>query len=566
MTETLLQKAQRLGIQPAGRQESSRVMQQKGIGQKILDVGESVSDFLGGKGVTGTFGTEIAKIGKSPEEKATIEAGAPTLGQTIGSGLQIGSTLIPAGAGASLVKNIAFGAATGYLYDVGAGIQEGEKGKAFVPGVTTAILALVPPALKGIGKLLSPLLRGGKGIVTGAAETISEKVGQVIPEVPQAVSGAVQTGKEVLERVPRFVGRVVEGVQEAAERGAKIRESVPVVQTAIKSGLDERIINTVQQADEPTVKAYKEIVDIAESSGTTLKPKQRPEIVAGKVAGEQYGIIEKQRKTIGAKIGEAVDKLSKIIRVPMQQSFAQLDDILMQQGITPIKGKLNFVGKFTPAERTRIQQLYTLAREAGVNMTPRQIYDMDQLFSKLQRETRMEGIGDILIDVGEGQKSSLFRVFRDVFTNTLDEVSSEDIRALNRAYRNIVTLQDDIESTIVKQGKYETTKGVDAAEFAQTNLRRLDSDALSAADYRAIVEEMDAISRKLGYQGARADDLITFATEMRRLYPDTIPPTGFAGGIRTGLIGIAKDVLEAGKPNLKDQQRALKELLESLSK
>lgn len=524
-------------------------------------ISEKIAGALGFGKAVDVIGSNIARATATEEERQFIKK--PTILENIGAGIQVGSTLLPAGAGANLLKNIALGVGTGYLYDVGEGLVAGEGKEALIPGIGTAIGGLVPPVLKVAGKVIG----AGRGLEKKAVTKTAEVISEAIPErIPEAVSGVIQTTKEVAERIPRFVGRVQEGLQESAERGMRIRESAPVVQTAIKSNLDERIINTVQQADEPTIKAYKEIVDISENSSKTLKPKQRPEIVAGKAAGEQYGLIEKQRKTIGAKIGEAVNKLSKTVIVQMQKPFAMLDNILMENGITPIKGKLNFLGKFTPAERTRIQQLYTLARESGGSMTPRQVYDMDQLFSKLQRETRMEGLGDILVDVGEGEKSSLFRVFRDIFTNTLDEVSPEDIRKLNKAYRNIVTLQDDIESTIIKQGKYETTKGIDAAEFAQTNLRRLDSDALSAADYRAIVEEMDVVARKLGYKGARADDLITFATEMRRLYPDTIPSTGFAGGIRTGLMDLAGKALEIGKPNRADQQKALKELLESLLK
>ena len=566
MTETLLQKAQRLGIQPAGR---------KNFGQKVLDVGTSVSGALGFEKATDVLGAHLARAGVGPataEEAQLIIQKRSSL-ETVGAGLQVGSTLLPGSAGANLLRQIVTGAATGYLYDVGSNLLEGEKGAgALKPGATTLVGGLIPPVLKGAGKLLGgvfkrgtkvaePLLEEGKTALTGGVE----KLGQAVTET-KIGGGVVQGTKEIAERIPRFVGRVQEGFQEAAERGVKIRESEPIVQQALKSGLDERIINTVQQADEPTKKAFKEIIDIAEDTGTTLKPKQRPEIVAGKAAGEQYSLIEKQRKTIGAKIGDAVKKLSQKTIVPMQKTFAQLDNVLIENGITPVKGKLTFAGRFTPAERTRIQQLYTLARESGQSMTPRQVYDMDQLFSKLQRETRMEGLGDILVDVGDGEKMSLFRVFRDVFTNTLDEVSPEDIRALNKAYRNIITLQDDIENSIIKRGKFETTKGVDPAEFAQTNLRRILSDAQSATDYREILEELDAVSRKLGYQGARADDLIAFATEMRKLYPETIPPTGFQGGIRTSLMDIAKGVLEAGKPNIKDQQKALRELLESLSK
>ena len=538
-------------VQIYSSETSQIINQRQSPFERVLGAGEKVASMLGFGGAVDVLGSDIARATVPEEQKQEIRK--PTIPEQIGAGLQIGATLIPGAVGAGLARNIALGAATGYLYDVGEGLTGGEGVKALIPGAGTITGAVVPPAIKGIGVAIKPLLKRGAKAVTQAGETIAD----VAP-------GAIQTGKEVLERIPRFAGRIKEGITEAAERAAKIKVAEPIVQTAIKSGLDERIINTINQADASTVKAYKEIIDIAENPSKTLTPKQRPEIVAGRAAGEQYGFIEKQRKAVGAKIGEAVDRLSKTEIVPMQKTFAELDNILIENGITPIKGKLKFAGKFTPSERTKIQQLYTLARESGKKMTPRQIYNMDQLFSKLQRETRIEGLGDILIDIGEGEKSSLFRVFRDVFTNTLDEVSPENIRTLNRAYRNIMTLQDDIENSIIKAGNFETTKGIDPAEFAQTNLRRILSDAQSAAIYKEILNEMDAVARKLGYAGPRADDLIAFATEMRKLYPDIIPPTSFTGGIKTGVIDLAKGVMEAGKPNLKDQQKALRELINSL--
>lgn len=420
--------------------------------------------------------------------------------------------------------------------------------------------------IKGSELATAGILRGKEILARG-----TEKVVEKIPEVP--TTGILQKGKELVERIPRFFGRAKESTVEASQRAERIKISTPSVQQAIKSGLDERIINTVQQADAPTTKAFKEMVDIAESStgkkGATLKVKQRPEIVAGRAAENEYKLIEKQRKNIGGQIGEIVDGLSKTTKVPMTRSYSVLDDILEQQGITikfTKKGDiLEFSGtRFTPAERLRIQELYKLAKEGGEELSPRAIRDKDQLFSKLQRETRLEGLGEIIVDTPEGSMS-LFRVFRDVFTNELDNISPE-LRVLNREYRKFITLQDDIEKSIIKSGKFETTKGVDPAEFAQTNLRRLSSDALSAADYRAIVKEMDKVARELGYVGSNPEELALFANELRKIYPEVIPPTGFAGGIRVGAAELAERLLRAGKPDVTDQQKALREMLSELSK
>src|SRR3990167_6506699 len=343
MAETLLQKAQRLGIRPAEK------MPEKSVLERVLGAEESVAGALGFGGATDVIGSNIARATVPEAQRGFIRK--PTTLENIGAGIQVGSTLIPAGAGANLLKNIVLGATTGDLYDVGEDLVAGEGKEALIPGIGTAIGAVVPPVLRGAGKALGSVFGSGKKVVTKTAEVVS---GAIPEKAPEVISGAVQKGTEVLERVPRFIGRIKEGAEQAAQRAERIELGTPSVQKAIKSELDERIINTVQQADEPTLNAYKEIVDIAENPSKTLKPKQRPEIVAGKAAGEQYGLIEKQRRTIGAKIGEAVNKLSKSVVVPMQNSFGQLDNVLMENGITPIRGKLNFQGRFTPAERTRV--------------------------------------------------------------------------------------------------------------------------------------------------------------------------------------------------------------------
>lgn len=400
-----------------------------------------------------------------------------------------------------------------------------------------------------------------------AVKTVAENIGEA---ARTPASGVGQFVSELGERIPRFFGRLRESAEQSAVRAERIKTATPAVQEAIKVNLDDRIINTIEQArtnaDTATLKAYKEMTDIAESStarkGGTLELTQRPEIVAGRAAEQQYDLIEAQRKAIGKQIGEAVDKLSETVKIPVLKPIFQMEEVLSQNGISVgQKGKLSFTGsRFTPAERTRIQQLYDLAIEGGGTQTPRQIYGKDQLFSKLQREARFEGVGDIIVETPQGN-SSLFRVFRDIYTNTLDEVSPDDIRALNKQYRNIITLIDDIEGSIFKSGNFEGAKNVSGAEFAKTNLRRLLSDSQSAAIYQAIAKEMDTMARQLGYEGANPEQLITFATALRDVYAETIPKTSITG-IIGGIRGALEKTLEIGAPSSTDRQRALRALLD----
>lgn len=526
---------------------------------------DKITDTFGLRGVADTYGATFAKARTNdPQQRQIISQDQPTKRETIASALKGGATFVPgAGAGAGIARAAGFGAAGGLLYDIGQNVEEGAEGaEVFSPGAGTFIGSVAGP---GAG----PAVAGGRKFAKVGADQFGRalsKGGDFITQSP-TVKGAIQTGVELGERVPRFLSKRKADIRDAATRADRIASSPAPVGKAITSGVDERIINTIEQSDDATRKGYAEIVRLAEESidtSGTIKMKSRPEIVAGEAAASQYKLVNEKKREIGAQIGEQVKALSTDVSVPMRDAYSELDDALTQMRIRPVIGangvKLDFSKTgFSKAQRTKIQELYDLATEGGDTLTPSEIHAKDRLFSQLQREARFEGIGDVIMDTADGQVS-LFRVFRDVYSDTLEGVTPE-IRQLNRQYRNLSTFTDDIENTIIKSGKYETNSKVDPAEFAQTNLRRLFSEAQSAADYRAIADEMDVAARALGYDGAKPEDLAQFAYEIRKIYPESTPRTGFEGSIRS--VGDAvTSVLGAGKADLSDQQKALRELIE----
>lgn len=521
-----------------------------------------ITDFLGLGGATKTFGKVANQFGIGvPEgvDKQYLDKATP--GQIAGAALQ--TAAIPAGfaltGGASVAGQAAIGAGIGYAYDVGQDlIEKKSAGEVLTPGMGTVVGGVAPVAIKG--------LAAGVGALKKPAEKIASVTGEAITNtIPDSaiVQGTKQKATELVERVPRFVGRVTEATQEQAAKAEKIRTAPPVVAQAIKVDLPEKYINTVTQADSATKAAYKRVLDIADETPNTIGLKKNPTIVGGELAGKQYELIEKQRKAIGNAIGEEVKKLGMDkAKVDMRVGLSQVDDVLLEQGIKIGKeGKLTFAGKYTPAERARIQELYTMARESGDVLTPTQVRDMDQLFSKLQRETRMEGVGDLRVDVN-GQNMSMFRVFRDIYANQLENLSPE-LRKLNSQYRNVVTLIDDIEDSIIKTPNFNVTKSTDPAEFAKVNLRRIFGEAQSSPAYEAIADEMDTIARQLGYADAKPKDIAAFAQELRELYPESVPRAGFAGGIKSGIADILQSVSGAGKADVIDQRKALRALLEA---
>jgi len=524
----------------------------------VLGAGGKVAGFLGLNKATDTFGRAIARtdIGakitgtdaNANREFIQAPTGKELAGAALQTGALVGGAAITGGTG--LAGQVAAGAGAGYLYDIGNDMLENASiGEVLTPGMGTIVGAAAPA-----------VVRGATAALGAGARAASKVAGSVADAAP----GVAQIGKDLVERAPRAINRVASNIDEAGQKAARLKAATPATQEAIKVKLDDALIAGIESADEPTRKAFREIVEVAETPSVGLRPKVRPESVAGNTASTQYDLLEKQRKTVGAEIGKLSDELSKTQQVDILPVQRSLRDVLRQNNILPDNsGQLKFNTKrLTPQQQTVVQRLYELTT-SDQNLTPKQIHEFDQLFSKLQREARFKDqVDDIYLNVQTPKgpaEINIFKVFRDIYSRQLDELSPR-MRQLNGEYRLVKNLQDDLDASIFKSGNFETTKNLDGAEFAQTNLRRLFSDAQSAADYRAIYDQLDAVSRSLGYTGARADELALFAEKLRKVYPDTVPDTSFRGGI----MGALETALEVGKPNAKDQQEALKKLLEEV--
>jgi hypothetical protein len=506
--------------------------------------------------------SELTGMSQEEINKANIEA--PTGKEIAGAFLQ--TAAIPAGfaltGGSSVAGQAAVGAGLGYAYDVGQDLIEGKSTKDILtPGLGTVAGAAIPPVLRGAGALVG----AGKNALTSGVNAVADAIPENIPGAKIA-QGVKQKATELVERVPRFFGRVSDAAQEQTLKAERIKNATPAVANALKVDLPESLVQTVPKANPVTRQAFKEVLDIADTPKTTLGQKTNPSIVGGNYAVKQYDAIENQRKTIGKAIGEATKRLPKTSTVNMRPAYDQLDNLLADQGIVKVideKGfKLDFSkSNLAPKQRQVVKDLYSLATEAGDTLSPFEVHKKDQLFSAIQREAKADQIADVIIEFGDGQKTDLFRAFRDVYSNQLDTLGPE-IKELNKKYRNVATLIDDIENSIFKTPDFEVTKNTDPAEFAKVNLRRIFGEAQSSPAYEAIADEMDAISRQLGYDGPTPKEIAAFAQEIRALYPETIPKTGFQG-LSKSAFDIAADILGAGKADTRDQQKALRALVEA---
>lgn len=433
------------------------------------------------------------------------------------------------------------------LVPIGKGGQLGVQGLRKVPGIAEDVAQ--------IG------LRAGKEAVETTGEALG-KVGTKIGEVP-LIKGGVRSAEELASRAPRFFQQRSDELKDAAKRSEYISQAPVFQQKALKDAfnaeLDEKLIFLASQSDEPTKTIQRQMVKMADES-------KNPGILAGKVAEEQFDLIQSKVKEVGKKIGE-MEKALPDKNISIDSSLEEFANILNANEISIVKGKI-VAPNLTKAQKSAVQELLSMMKERGTTLTPTQIHKFDQTLSTLQREKRMDKVADIYINVN-GENKNLYSFIRDTYRNELDKISS--FRDVNAEYRKYLTLQNDLENTIFKAGGKVESIDKDYAEFAKTNMRRIFGEAQSSETYREITALLDSTARELGYEGADPANLVEFAESLRRLYPETIPRTGFQGSGVTaigaantspsGVLQAAEAVLSAGKAKQRDQVKALKELL-----
>lgn len=449
-----------------------------------------------------------------------------------------------------------------------------EAASAAKDAVTSAAQTGVDAVKSGVNSVVD----AGANVVNKTGEAIKtgvDAVGKVVNS--DTAKGMGQTISDLADRVPNAARSAADFTKEQAARADRLAKATPEVSQAIRANLPDTFINTVGQADKPTLQAYKDVVDLAEAPGKaqTIGMKTQPTKVGGDLAAQQYEVINAEKKNIGSQIGDEVANITKSKKpVDLTSGIKDVEDILTKNDIkvsTNDEGKqiLDFSeSKFSKPEQAKIQELYDESTSLGEVSTPKKVYNKNQLFGKLQREAAFDKIGNIIVDTPDGGKANLFQVFRDAYMKPLEQISPK-ILELNGKYKQFSQLTGDIEDSIFKTSNLNLAKNVDLGEIGKVNLRRIFGEAQSSPAYEAVADAMDAKARELGYTGATPKTIAQFAQEIRTIYPEIIPKTGFTGsikGVLGGVDSLASKVTEIGLPGTKEQQAALRKIIEAAIK
>jgi hypothetical protein len=536
--------------------------------------GNMFTRMLGLTEATDVFGAHIARsrvgsalIGGDLEASREFIP-KPTAGQTAGALAQTAATaLAPAIAPVGLPAQMAAGAALGYAYDVGSDmVAQKSIGETLTPGVGTAAGVLAPPIIRGAIGAGSAALGGRVAAQQGDAVIPAIREGAEAVTQSAPIQAAQQTLSEAGTRVGRILQRPAQAVRSKAEQAARIQQLPKNARPAVRVGIDDAIVDLAVQGDAPTRDAMRKMVQMAEQP-KSARPTAGPASVASDVAVDQYQVIERQRRVIGDQIGALSDELPTLQNIDITPTRQAVTDVLGNNGI-----QLTPEGQLVATDNMRVsdEQLSVLNKiwqrvSSRNDMSAKNLHELDQWFSSTQRTARVvDKIEDMYIKVPTPENEMIdvpiYKFFRDAFGQRLDDVAPANLRDLNRQYRQLSNLTEDVESTLVRNSNLQTLQQSDISN--PSGLRRLFGEAQSAEDFRMIYNQMDELSRNLGYQGARADELYYFANKIRDYYPDTIPDTGFRGGIGSSIRDVIGSTLRIGEVTPADQQQALKRLLE----
>lgn len=392
------------------------------IGSKINKVANFVTDAIGARAVADTYGSEIAKIGKSQQEKDIISSEQPTVGQTTGSALQTGSIFIPVGTvakgaatglkalgvaekAAQLAGNVTAGAATGAAFDVGEKLQTGETS-----GVGTALGTAIP--------LAGPIVKGASSLAGSAAKGILGKTtGVGSGTIQQAINSTLKGGEESKAFIKSLRGDVTpEKLVEEAKNG--LGDIIKERSTQYRDSLSKIKANTTQIDHTPIIEKFnKKLEDFGVA--------QTAEGVADFSRAPGLGRYEKDLTSLSKTLSEwgtregdntiaGIDKLKQVIddyRIGSQDS-AKFDSFvkeLRNEAKTIIRDKLVANGD------TEALNLY------------------NNLLSNYEQKT--ETIREIQKGLSLGDKASVDTAFRKLTSSlrTNNEFRKELVQELDQA-------------------------------------------------------------------------------------------------------------------------------------
>lgn len=537
--------AKSLLVKPAAR--TAEAIGRTGIlGENIKRGYEEMADTGQDINVLGSdFKIEPVKTGMAGAKQITgeaLKAGSWLYGG--GTGAQAGKSLLGSQAGTAIVQGMKAGAVSGGAYGAGDALEQD----------------------KSAGEVLKEGAIGG--VVGGVA-------GGTVAAAP-VVAKLLYKGGQAAVKAP---GQVVNAIDDIGVRAKEVAQRTPSAQNAIKSGVDDVVVDFIETAPIEDKIAFRDMFKVAQKAGSDMRYRTQPKQVAGKTLLDRATHLIKV-KDLG--VGQTNRVLNSLDQNPVDVSsllMTYLKD-LQEKGVTVVKRGKGFqfanngaipegdlsayklmLQMLAPDENGQVLRSYR-----GLHTARQRIFNELNL-AKSRQQTFSPDV-DRYADK-----------FRTMLLGEIDKASGGKYKASQQKTAEAMGALRDFVQLLGYKGDLEKlgTKDLKAAEVASRVLG-------NAADRpTSVIQALDEVAQKYGYKPkGNIMDQIQFADLLEDVF-GTTQSRSMRGQVGRGSLdaiseatgavqdGAQGNVLALGARAIKavmgrskeDQIKALEQLLES---
>jgi hypothetical protein len=366
------------------------------------------------------------------------------------------------------------------------------------------------------------------GAVGDVAQATSRAVAPVVDTAAKTTRGVIDTVAMAGESAARIPGRIGTNVAEKQATRQAVRElPTKVAQQAANDGVDIadiQVIYNLPKAQKGPIRQLAQTVKDYASGAKTLTPEE----VVGRPLVARIKELDSARGTVGQKLGEVANTLGGVsTREAATPVFLQLKRVPGLQGLKINKnGTLDFSDtnlqtSSTRSDRAAIQAIFQDAIKPG---TGKQKHLLRQELFEVLGGKKKGGT------VMTGTQERAYQAIRQGLSEVLD-AKNPTYRQLNQEYAKLSRPLENINRFL------KNTTGLDEdllSMKAGLLARRLNSNAMSKPEIKAILREMDMVTAKPGTSQVSLEALQD-AYDILGKYYDVAAKTGFRGQVRSGI-------------------------------
>ena len=424
-----------------------------------------------------------------------------SINQDTGENLSFGQSVADiTGTGAELAANLVGGEGA-----VGVG-RAGVKGlirSGIKTGVTTGaeagFLTGVGEGLQERESLLKTLGQGAIGAVGGAL--IGGVSGAAIPLLGKFLGG---TG--------RIAKTAAVAVNDSAKAAETLATKPPVVQAAVRTGIDPTVVDFVNGASKTDKGAFRTMFEIAKNKATNLRQTEQPKEVVGKA------ILTRAKAAIGG-LNKATERIRDSVKamapdpIDITDQFDEFSNLLAQRGleVSPETGKLLNTGEVPEGDMKIYQTMYDLIKpdeEGVVTRTPQKLDAFRRrIFNELDlAKKRQEAFSSTVDQDAES--------FRSILMKPLENLNKE-YKLASQDYATTIKPVQDFLNLMGYKGPLEriSTKDLRAGEIAMRMLGNAADRPLS------VIQALEEAAVKNGFKKTdNIFDQVLFSDMLENLF------------------------------------------------